>query len=71
MVLLGLIVESRQLPLRFINIKNVKVLSVYADGSIRGHTWSKTAERVAVYAHITVLLGTLIWGYGDLLFGGK
>ena len=71
MVLIGLIVESRQLPLRFLNIKNIERLIVYANGSIRGHIWSDSAERVAILAHLTILIGTAVWGYGNLLPGIK
>ncbi len=49
-------------------------LAAYKDGNnidfLQSHP-SDTHRNLEVFANITAILGTLIWGYGDLIFTGK
>lgn len=64
MVLLAAIVEYRRIPLYQERLAKGEVL---ASGYVRRHEWSRLFKSVGLVAHVSVVLGTFIWGYGDVL----
>jgi hypothetical protein len=63
LVLFAVVVEYRRLPLHQERLEKGEIL---ASGYVRYKKWSGTFQIIGVIAHISIILGTLIAGYGDI-----
>lgn len=63
MVLLAAIVEYRHLALQQRGVEETESLT----SGLARHAWSKKWKRSGLIAHLTVIFGTIVWGYGDVV----
>lgn len=66
MVLFSVIIEYRLLSAQNIHIDRKVKTAVYS-GKPTNIKNTKEHKNMSIIAHIFVVLGTLIWGYGDLI----